>query len=525
MEGAVFMVVPVQNNDGSPLSPCHPARARILLKQEKATLVTVYPFVIRLTFQVENPAFPPSRITMDEGKTVGLGVVKETGVANVAVCKVEMKTRGEEISGNLEARKALRGARRKHRNRQKDHEGQVKIQYRHGQEYPPSIRADVDAKVNAVRRLMKMYPVTEIVLEPVKLDIFGTINPGAQGTDYQTGPGRGIEAGSSNEKRRLAILKRDGYRCLCCGHSVTDETARIHHFVQRKDGGSKRYDIQGTLCETCHTSVSTGDLALAFDLDSYPSIRAVGRSMHGRFLLERELGKLGVPVTIRYGYETKALRDTFGLSKSHANDAVAAGCNPDKPLVDEATAYRVKLHARHGGRKLFDANPGVGKYRSDARCQPGVDQSRMGVDEHDQAENKKNRSYRRHVRNRYYKLLRNTGRFNGDLLPGKRGLNEVFTANRAILLTKDGPVLVKNQQIGQWKYNGSWPARNKVIERYDLVRTSKGDIGIVTSIMSNCTVKVEFTKKRAGRKANFSMYKPDTLTILQKTSSQTWVIL
>jgi len=81
--------------------------------------------------------------------------------------------------------------------------------------------------------------------------------------------------------------------------------------------------------------------------------------------------------------------------------------------MDECTSYRVKLHARHGGRKLFDANPGVAKH--------------------------------------------------------------------AILLTDTGPVLVKNQRIGQWKYDGIWPARHQVIERYDLVRTNKGDIGIVTS--------------------------------------------
>jgi len=524
LKGVILMLVPVQNNDGSPLSPCHPARARILLKQGKANVISMYPFMIRLTYQVVEPSFMPTKVSIDDGKTVGLAVVQETAVANVALCKVEMKTRGEEISDNLKARKALRAGRRNRRNHKRGVPGEAKINYRHGQEYPPSIRADVDAKVNAVRRLMRMYPVTEIVLEPVKLDIFGMINPGAAGTDYQNGPAKGIKADSGNQKRRLAILKRDGYACLCCGRSVTNETARIHHFVQRKGGGSKRYDIQGTLCEICHTSVTTKDLAVSFDLDSYPSIRAAGRAMHGRYLLERELRELGIPVTIKYGYETKALREAFGLPKSHGNDAVAAGCNGGKPLVDECTSYRVKLHARHGGRKLFDANPGVAKYRSDAGCQSGVDHSRMEVDDHDQAGSKKNRSYRRHVRNRYYKMLRATGQFNEELLPGRRHLNEIVTANRAILLTDTGPVLIKNQRIGQWKYDGIWPGRHQVIERHDLVRTNKGDIGIVTSLMSNCTVRVDFAKKRQGRKANFSFYKPESLTILQKGSSQTWIL-
>lgn len=116
--------------------------------------------------------------------------------------------------------------------------------------------------------------------------------------------------------------------------------------MQRKHGGSKRYDIQGTLCESCHTSVATGELALAFDLEKYPSIRAAGRAMHGRYLLENKLKELGLPLAVKYGYETKELREKFGLSKSHANDAIVLGCNPDKKLVDRSTSYKVKLRRR-----------------------------------------------------------------------------------------------------------------------------------------------------------------------------------
>lgn len=518
------MMVLVQNKDGSPLSPCHPARARILLKKDKAKVVCTYPFTIRLTYRVENPVFNPTKAVLDDGKTCGLGVVQENRTHNLALCKAEMETRGEEISDNLKRRKELRAQRRNRRNKKRGREGKVKIRYRKGQEYPQSIVADVLTKVNAVKRLMKMYPITEIILEPVKLDIVKEFNPGAKGRDYQRGLSYGIEAKTRNQKRRLAILKRDGYKCLYCGDEVTEETARIHHFVQRKHGGSKRYGILGTLCEKCHMSVSTGELALVFDAESYPSIRAVGRCMHGRYLLERELRKLGVPVVVKYGYETCRLREKYGLPKSHGNDAVVLGCNPDKRLIDRSTVYKIKLHARHGGRKLFDANPGVAAYRGQAGRQPHVDRSRMVVDDHNQEWNQKNRSYRRHVRNKYYRKLKAEGRFNYDLLPGKKHLNEIFTVNRAILLAGSSPVLVKNQRIKEWKCPYPWPKRNRVIERYDLVRTQKGDIGIVTSIMSDCTVRVDFVRKREGYKTNFSFYRPEALKIIQKSSSQTWVI-
>ncbi|SMB97151.1 HNH endonuclease [Thermanaeromonas toyohensis ToBE] len=518
------MMVLVQNKDGSPLSPCHPARARIMLKKGKAKVVCTYPFTIKLTYKVENPVFAPTRAVLDDGKTCGLGVVQENRTHNLALCKAEMETRGEEISDNLKRRKELRAQRRRRRNKKRGREGRIKIRYRKGQEYPQSIVADVQAKVNAVKRLMKMYPITEIVLEPVKLDIVKELNPGVRGKDYQRGLSYGIEADTRNQKRRLAILRRDGYRCLYCGREVTEETARIHHFVQRKHGGTKRYDILGTLCEECHTSVSTGELALAFDLESYPNIRAAGRCMHGRHLLERELRKLGVPVVVKYGYEAQKLRERYGFPKSHGNDAVVLGCNPEKGLIDRSTVYKVKLHARHGGRKLFDANPGVAAYRGQADRQPHVDWARMVVDDHNHEWNRKNRSYRRHVRNKYYKKLKEEGKFNYDLLPGRKHLNEIFTVNRAMLLTEGGPVLVKNQRIREWRYPHPWPDRRRVIERYDLVRTQKGGVGIVTSIMSDCTVRVDFVKKREGYKTDFSFYRPEALEIIQKGSSQTWVI-
>lgn len=403
--------------------------------------------------------------------------------------------------------------------------GEARINYRKKkQEYPPSIRADAEAKVNAIKRLMRMYPITEIILEPIKIDIVKKINPKVKGKGYQNGLTKGVEADSQNQKRRLAIFKRDGYRCLYCGAPVTEETACIHHFVQRKHGGSKRYDIQGTLCEKCHTSVATSELALAFDPDKYPSIRAAGRAMHGRYLLENKLKELGLPLTVKYGYEAKEHREKFSLPKSHSSDAIVLGCNPNKKLVDRSTSYKVKLHARHGGRRLFDRNPGVAAYRGQANRQSHVDKNRMKVDDHDHESNRKNRSYRRHIRNKYYKKLKAEGRFNIDLLPGKKHLNEIFTVNRAILLTNAGPVLVKNQRIKQWKYPYPWSDRNRVIERYDLVQTASGDIGIVTSLMSDCTVRVDFIKKREGYKTNFSFYKPETLKIIQKSSSQTWVI-
>jgi hypothetical protein len=43
--------VRVQAADGTPLNPCHPARARELLRKNRAVRVSRYPFTIRLLSQ------------------------------------------------------------------------------------------------------------------------------------------------------------------------------------------------------------------------------------------------------------------------------------------------------------------------------------------------------------------------------------------------------------------------------------------------------------------------------------------
>ena len=462
-------------------------------------------------------------VTLDDGKTVGFAVVEHLPHADRVLCKVTLPTRSERISDQLKARRAIRNARRNRRNRRRHRAGASKIFYRQPVPYPPSIRADVQAKLNVVDRLRRWYPMTDIPIEIVKLDVQRAVYGTAPQRRRRPEPQSVMQGVAPSAEKRLAILQRDGFRCLSCGTSVTAETARVHHFVQRKHGGSARYDIQGTLCVHCPTAVASQALALCFDTTAYPNVRAAGRAMHGRLLLEARLHQGGLPVTVRYGYDTAALREAFGVDKTHANDAMVLGCRPGVPLVDVAAAYTVKLHARHDGRKLFDVNLGVAAYRSAAAQQPGADRARMVVDEHDQATNLANRSYRRHVRQRYHRQLRARDDFNADLLPGPRHLNEICTTNRAMWLSPNGPVVLKNPRIAAWRLNAPWPSRFQLLERQDIVRVDGQGLGIVTAIKNNATVRVDFYARRPGRKTAYGSYAPSRVHPVQKGSSQTWI--
>jgi hypothetical protein len=53
-----------------PLNPVHPGRARILLKEGKASVYRRYPFTIILQAEVKKPEVTPLRVKLDPGSKV-----------------------------------------------------------------------------------------------------------------------------------------------------------------------------------------------------------------------------------------------------------------------------------------------------------------------------------------------------------------------------------------------------------------------------------------------------------------------
>jgi hypothetical protein len=53
--------------DGAPLMPCHAARARELLAKDKAVVVRLYPFVIRLKYNPVEAGRQPVALKIDRG--------------------------------------------------------------------------------------------------------------------------------------------------------------------------------------------------------------------------------------------------------------------------------------------------------------------------------------------------------------------------------------------------------------------------------------------------------------------------
>lgn len=159
------MRVPVVDAAGRPLMPCHPARARFLIKRGKAVPKRnkLGIFYLQLTYEVE----PDNRVLalgVDPGsKFEGFSVVgtKHT-VLNV------MSEAPTHVKKAVEQRRQMRRARRYRKTRRRPQRSDNR---RNGDDFlPPSTRARWEAKLRIIRQLLKILPISHIVVEDVRAE-------------------------------------------------------------------------------------------------------------------------------------------------------------------------------------------------------------------------------------------------------------------------------------------------------------------------------------------------------------------
>jgi hypothetical protein len=196
MQSYVFVL----NGNRKPLSPCHPAVTRKLLRKGRATVERIVPFTIRLTETKLNPIVQPTTMGIDDGaKTAGIVVVQHNQGGDRVVFKAKIKLRSN-VKKELFNRRMRRRARRsrlRHREprcRRKDRKGWV----------PPSIKVRKDNILRVACDLAKLMPVSRIVYEEGQFDVRALWDEGVE--DHQHGPNSGFE------NRKIAVLWRDSYQ-------------------------------------------------------------------------------------------------------------------------------------------------------------------------------------------------------------------------------------------------------------------------------------------------------------------------
>src|SRR3989442_935884 len=193
------MYVYVINQNGHPLMPCRPSKARKLLRDRRAKVIRRCPFTIQLLWNCEEHVQKVT-LSFDKGS-------RHTGFSCVGNGNIL-------LSGEIEHRGDVKNKMDDRRTNRKLRRGRLwyrpkrflNIRLDRGR-LPPTIKTNVE-EVIRVRKALPL-PISRIVVEDVQVDIARLSTPTLSGSQYQD-PTR------LAEDLPIACLLRDGYTCQHC---------------------------------------------------------------------------------------------------------------------------------------------------------------------------------------------------------------------------------------------------------------------------------------------------------------------
>lgn len=322
-------IVPVLGKDKMPLMPTSAARARKLLRNGQAVVVSVVPFVIRLKHKT----------TTDGTASVqemGLGIdpgSKHTGLAVFVVSDPERAARRgvyavrvDHRSGVITQHMRSRAQHRRHRRgRLRYREPRFSNRTRPEGWLAPSLQHRVDGVMSMVNKLRRWFPLAAIHQELVRFDTQRMGNTQISGSEYQQGTLAGYEV-------REYLLAKFGRRCVYC--DAVGVPLNLDHVIPKSKGGSDRLSNLALACVPCNDEKGnrpveefvTDPVRLALILSRLKQpLGDVAAVNSTRWALWRELQGTGLPVYVGSGGRTKFNRTRNGLVKSHWADALAVG--------------------------------------------------------------------------------------------------------------------------------------------------------------------------------------------------------
>ncbi|MBA3532947.1 MAG: RRXRR domain-containing protein [Ardenticatenales bacterium] len=155
----------VVDSNRQPLAPCHPAKARKLLRDGQAAVYRAFPFTIALLRAVAEPVAPPLRVKIDPGsKVTGLAIVNDT--TGEIVWAAELEHRGPMIVASLLARRGVRRGRRSRKTRYRT--PRFLNRRRRAGWLPPSLASRVANVVTWGARLRRVSPLQAVSMELVR---------------------------------------------------------------------------------------------------------------------------------------------------------------------------------------------------------------------------------------------------------------------------------------------------------------------------------------------------------------------
>ncbi|MFJ9181080.1 RNA-guided endonuclease IscB [Streptomyces sp. NPDC102360] len=353
--GRVFVLA----KDGQPLMPCHPARARELLRKGRAVVARQVPFVIRLKDRtVSESVVDGVQLRIDPGsKGTGFALTDEKPeargpsepiVVRRGLMAAELKHRGDRIRHSMQQRAGYRRRRRSANLRYRAPRAENRT--RPANWLPPSLRHRVDTTASVTARFCRYAPVIEVHVETTVFDTHA-MNLGSQlyACEYQQGVRTGTDI-------RSHLRARWSRTCAYCG--AANIPLNIEHVQPRSRGGSDRSANLVLACVGCNQAKGSGPVArfLAGKPDRLteivaqlkPSLRHAAAMNSVQPSLLRVLDGLALTVRSWPSRSTSDNRRAVGLDKTHTLDALAVEPLdqvrgetivrvPDRVLVLEAT--------------------------------------------------------------------------------------------------------------------------------------------------------------------------------------------
>ena len=338
------MVVYVLNKHDKPLMPCNPQRARKLIKEKKAKVISYKPFTIKLLYgsygYTQN-----TNLGIDLGsKHIGVAVTTQDKV----LAKGEIELR-QDVSSLIETKKTLRRSRRNRKTRYR----KCKFNFRNKRIFnapkgtklkplkkeskskknwrtlasnidsnrpdgwlPPSIQSRIDNTFFWIDKYYNLLPKCNLSIEVGKFDMAKMINPEIEGTDYQQGEAFGFY------NTRYFVFARDNYTCQVCKKSK-DKILRTHHVIYKSKGGSDRVDNLATVCTDCHIPENHKPGKVFYEWMIKKKKMKTYKEPPFMNVMRLRIFKKYPNANITYGSVTTPKRKELGLDKTHYNDAIA----------------------------------------------------------------------------------------------------------------------------------------------------------------------------------------------------------
>lgn len=334
----------VLDSNRQPLMPCHPARARELLRKGKAAVFRRYPFTIILQGR-EGGETQPIALKIDPGsKQTGLALVADFQRGKRVIWAAVLEHRGQQIKDALESRRALRRGRRHRKTRYRP--AQFDNRRRPDGWLPPSLQSRVENIWTWLCRFNHACPLSKISQELVRFDTQLMQNAEISGVEYQQGELAGYEV-------REYLLEKWGRKCAYCG--VQAVPLEVEHIHPKSRGGSNRVSNLTLACTACnqHKGNQTAAEFGCPDIQkqAHKSLKDAAAVNMTRWALYNRLLTTDLPLEVGTGGRTKFNRSQQGYPKVHWIDAACVGESGEQVYITLNHAPLLIKATGHGSRQ------------------------------------------------------------------------------------------------------------------------------------------------------------------------------